>query len=40
MFQVPEDCKDFYIAYYEVFMPEEEGGEPDYGDSFFVRFSA
>lgn len=40
LYQVPEDCKDFYIAYYEIGEPEEEGGEPEYGDSFFVRFSA
>lgn len=40
LFQVPEDCKDFYIAYYEIGEPEHEGGEPEYGDSFFVRFSA
>lgn len=40
LYQVPEDCKDFYIAYYEIGEPEEEGDEPEYGDSFFVRFSA
>lgn len=40
LYQVPEDCKDFYIAYYEVYEPEEEGGDPVYGSSFFVRFSA
>ena len=40
LYQVPEDCRDFYIAYYEIYEPEEEGGEPVYGDSFFVRFSA
>lgn len=40
LYQVPEDCKDFYIAYYEVYEAEEEGGGPVYGNSFFVRFSA
>ena len=40
LYQVPEDCRDFYIAYYEIYEPEEEGGDPVYGDSFFVRFSA
>lgn len=40
LYQVPEDCKDFYIAYYEVYEPEEAGGDPVYGSSFFVRFSA
>lgn len=39
LYQVPEDCKDFFIAFYEVYEPQEEGGEPEYGDTFLVRFS-
>lgn len=39
LYQVPADSTDFFIAFYEVFAPEEEGDEPEYGDSFFVRFS-
>ena len=39
LYQVPEDCTDFYIAFYEVFEAQEEGGEEEYGDAFFVRFS-
>ena len=39
LYQVPVDSSDFYIAFYESFAPKEEGGEPTYGDSFFVRFS-
>ena len=39
LYQVPVDSTDFFIAFYESFAPEEEGGEPEYGDSFYVRFS-
>ena len=40
LYQVPEDSKDYFIAYYEVFEASQEGGDPEYGDSFYVRFSA
>ena len=39
LYQVPEDSTDFFIAFYESFAPEEEGGDPEYGDSFYIRFS-
>ena len=39
LFQVPEDRKEFFIHFYEVWS-EEGSGEPRYGDSFLVRFSA
>lgn len=40
LYQVPEDAKDFFIAYYEVYAPVAGSDEPEYGDSFYVRFSA
>lgn len=40
LYQVPEDSKDYFISFYEVFAAQEEGGDPEYGDSFYVRFSA
>lgn len=40
LYQVPEDSTDFIIAFYEVFEPEKEGGDPEYGDAFYVMFSA
>ncbi len=39
LYQVPEDSTDFIIAFYEVFEPQTEGGDPDYGDAFYVLFS-
>lgn len=40
LYQVPEDSKDYFISFYEIFAAQEEGGDPEYGDSFYVRFSA
>lgn len=39
LYQVPEDAKEFFICYYEVYAPEEGSDQPEYGDSFYVRFS-
>lgn len=38
LFQVPEDCTDFFIDFYEIIDDGTEEGE--YGDAFYVRFSA
>lgn len=38
LFQVPEDATDFFIDFYEVFDDDSEEGE--YGNAFYVRFSA
>ena len=40
LYQVPEDSTDFIIDFYEIFEPETEGGDPEYGDAFYVMFSA
>ena len=39
LYQVPVDSTDFFIYFHEEFAPEEEGGEPRYGDDFLIRFS-
>ena len=39
LYQVPEDSTDFIVAFYEIFEPETEGGDPEYGDAFYVLFS-
>lgn len=40
LYQVPVDSTGFIIAFYEVFEPKKEGGDPEYGDAFYVMFSA